>query len=688
MLLKRRPDGRTTAEAFALLAKMLREEMTKGLRPQPRMSLPDWADKYRRLNSQVSAIGGRWRTSRVEVARGPMLAVSEPGVRKITIMCCTQLMKTSVIENIIGYHAHLNPCPILLTQPKGDAVKTFAKEKLAPMVRATPVLSDLLQDRARGGQDTIHYKEFPGGFLALESAGSPTNLAMRAIKITLADEIDKYETTKEGDPVILLEERTATYGQNALHVRTCSPTWEETSRIWKSYQQSDMRKPFVACPHCQYEQTLDFFRHVQWQKGDDGEHYTHTAAIICENCGCEWSEAERQNLVTTKGAIKWYQTRNFTCCDLKQDPIANRRWKWDAENCVGRACCKVCGKQPLSNHHAGFQASKLYSPFNSIVDVAEKWITAKDDPETKQTFYNTQLGIPFSVQATKSVAPHVLLARVETYPATVPIGVACLTAGIDVQSGGSVNEGRIECEVVGWGRGEESWSIEHKVFPGNPSKPDVWNALDEYLNGGFDYERGGRLAIRAACIDSGGGNTQDAYQFARARVNRNIWAIKGANDRSGQWSPVWPAPNTKPEKFRTGWRPIIIGVNAAKEAVRNHLRVEEPGAGFAHFPVGRTEEYFTQLTAEQLVLEKKDGFTVRRWTLKKGHANEALDCRVYAYAALQGLIIARHYNIEAALLLLETMKFEGEAPVGAVTVPAQTTQAQQRQRVSHSSWMG
>ena len=655
-----------------------------GLRPQPRMSLPDWADQFRRLNSQVSAIGGKWRTSRVEVARGPMMAVSEPGVRRITVMCCTQLMKTSILENIIGYHAHLNPCPILLTQPKGDAVKTFAKEKLAPMVRATPALATILQDRARGGQDTIHYKEFPGGFLALESAGSPTNLAMRAIRITLADEIDKYETTKEGDPVVLLEERAATYGLNALHVRTCSPTWEETSRIWKSYQQSDMRRAYVACPHCHFEQTLDFFRHVQWQKGDDGEHFPATAAIYCENCGAEWSEMDRQSIITTKGSVKWYQTRPFICCDVRQEPMANRRWKWDAEAFVGRACCKVCNKEALSNHHAGFQASKLYSPFNSIVDLAEKWIVSKDDPETKQTFYNTQLGIPFSVQATKAANAHVLLSRLETYPATVPIGVACLTAGIDVQSGGSANEGRIECEVVGWGRGEESWSIEHKVFLGNPSKPEVWTALDEYLNGGFDYERGGRLAIRAACIDSGGHNTQDAYNFARARVNRNIWAIKGANDRSGQWSPVWPAPNVKPEKFRTGWRPIIIGVNAAKEAVRNQLLVDEVGPGYAHFPIGRSEDYFNQLTSEQLVLEKKDGFTIRRWVLKKGHANEALDLRVYAYAALQGLLIARQYNIEAALLLLETMKLD-QSP--QAQLKTQQPQTQQRQRVSHSSWM-
>lgn len=194
------------------------------LRPPPNISLPEWADKHRRLSSKAGAIGGAWRTSRVEVARGPMLAVKEPGVRTITAMVATQTLKTELLLNTLGYFAHNDPCPILLTQPKEGTVKAFSKERLVPMVKATPVLRKILGGgRARGGEDTNQYKSFPGGFLALESAGSPTNLAMRAIRVTLLDEIDKYETTKEGDPVFLAEERTATFTTNSLHIRTCSP---------------------------------------------------------------------------------------------------------------------------------------------------------------------------------------------------------------------------------------------------------------------------------------------------------------------------------------------------------------------------------------------------------------------------------------------------------------------------------
>ena len=101
-----------------------------------------WADRYRFLAPEAGSSGGPWETSRVEVARGPMLAVTEPGVHIVTLMCCTQLLKTAFIENTWGYFAHLDPCPTLLLQPKDEAAKQFSRERISPMIRVTPVLRD------------------------------------------------------------------------------------------------------------------------------------------------------------------------------------------------------------------------------------------------------------------------------------------------------------------------------------------------------------------------------------------------------------------------------------------------------------------------------------------------------------------------------------------------------------------
>lgn len=57
-----------------------------------------------------------------------------------------------------------------------------------------------------------------------------------------------------------------------------------------------------------------------------------------------------------------------------------------------------------------------------------------------------------------------------------------------------------------------------------------------------------------------------------------------------------------------------------------------------HFPTDRDINYFAQLTSERSVLKTSGGQRYRVWELPPGRANEALDCRVYAYAALCGLL--------------------------------------------------
>ncbi|MFM3317172.1 phage terminase large subunit family protein, partial [Klebsiella variicola] len=217
--------------------------------PPPRISVPQWADDYRKLAKEAGSTSGKWETSTVEVARGPMLAATESGVHIITVMCCTQLMKTALLENLFGYFAHLDPCPILLLQPKEEAAEQFSKERISPLVRVTPVLRKIIGDtKQKSSKETILYKSFTGGFLALAGAGSPDNLARRPIRVLLADEVDKYPITREGDPIALAEERTATFGLTWLSVRACSPTVEDESRIADSYEESDQRRASVVCP--------------------------------------------------------------------------------------------------------------------------------------------------------------------------------------------------------------------------------------------------------------------------------------------------------------------------------------------------------------------------------------------------------------------------------------------------------
>ncbi len=137
----------------------------KGWTPPPRISVPDWADRYRKLAKEAGSTSGSWQTDTVEIARGPMLSVTESGVHTITVMCCTQLMKTALLENVFGYFAHLDPCPMLLLQPKEDAAEQFSKERITPLIRVTPVLRKIVgANKQKTSKETLLYKSFPGGF--------------------------------------------------------------------------------------------------------------------------------------------------------------------------------------------------------------------------------------------------------------------------------------------------------------------------------------------------------------------------------------------------------------------------------------------------------------------------------------------------------------------------------------------
>lgn len=619
----------------------------RGWTPPPRISIPEWADRFRRMARESGSTAGKWRTSTVEIARGPMLAPTEPGVHVITGMVATQLLKTSLLENIFGFHAHLDPCPVLLVQPKEEAAEAFSKERITPLIRATPALRRLVgTTKMRAGEESLTYKPYPGGFLALVGAGSPDNLARRPVRIVMYDEVDKYTATREGDPITLGDERMATFG-NWLSVRVCSPTVEEESRIAASYADSDRRRASVACPHCQHRQFLDFFKHVHWDK-DGNVHKPKTARLACEGCGAIWSEGERLKALQT---IRWHQTKPFLCCGTRHIPLDNYDlacqggivdpvagvWDWwhSPRHAVYRAKCPTCSAWGVDNQHAGFQCSKLYSPWpkDSPANIAEKWLAAKDDEEKKQAWWNTQLGMPYRLRHARELELDALAARGEQWSAEVPDGVAVLTAGIDVQ------DYRLEVEVTGWGRDEESWSIAYEVFEGSPSTPDPWKKLDDFLRRTFERADGRKFAIEAACIDSGGHHTQRVYEFCKARLGRRIWAIKGESARGGERNPVWPIKKPT-RRSKQGFRPFIIGVNAAKDVIHANLHKEAVGAGFMHFKSDRDISYFMQMTAERVVTKVMGGKKYRVWEQIPGRANEALDCRVYCYAALCGMIFA------------------------------------------------
>lgn len=82
-----------------------------------------------------------------------------------------------------------------------------------------------------------------------------------------------------------------------------------------------------------------------------------------------------------------------------------------------------------------------------------------------------------------------------------------------------------------------------------------------------------------------------------------------------------------------------MGTDTAKEMIYGRLKNPTPGTlGYSHFPADREEAYFEQLLGEVLVTTYAKVQPKREWRPKPGVRHEALDARVYAYAALRALV--------------------------------------------------
>ena len=210
-----------------------------------------------------------------------------------------------------------------------------------------------------------------------------------------------------------------------------------------------------------------------------------------------------------------------------------------------------------------------------------------------------------------------------------------MTAGADVQ------KDRIEVEVVAWGRGKESWSIDYRVFEGDTSRVAVWEKLTALLNETYPNVAGLDMPIIQMAVDSGYA-AMEVYEWARRQGGR-VLVIKGdvrAAAVLGTPSPIEVGPLGV--KLKRGVRVWPVNSGMAKEELYRWLRLERPTdeeieqgipfpPGYCHIP-RYSEEYFRQITAEQLVAKLVKGYRRLEWQ-KMRDRNEALDCRVYARAA-------------------------------------------------------
>ena len=540
--------------------------------PPPSLTISEWADRYRYLSPEASAEPGKWRTDRAPYQRGIMDAVCDPETGTVALMTSAQIGKTALIENVIAYYVSQDPSPILLLQPTLEMAGAFSKDRMAPMLRDTPALRGLVKDaRARDSGNTMLHKTFPGGHITMTGANSPANLASRPIRIVLCDEIDRYP------------ESAGTEGDPVSLAKKRAATFWNSKLVLTSTPTikdlSRIEQAYLASDQRRYWvpcPDCGEFQVLKWAnvKWDEGK--PETAHYVCEHCG--------------------------SCLDEQHKTAMLQAGEWRAD--------------ATFKGTAGFHLNELYSPWRRWSEMASDFLEAKHaGTEMMKAWVNTSLGETWEEQGDKVEATGIM-ARVEQY------GQEEL-AGRSVTGGVNVQKDRLEVSFVAWGMGEEAWLIDHVIIPGDTASPEPWAELAQLFT---EFHPG------AVAVDSGF-NTSAVYEFA-ARF-RYVYVIKGM---PGMGRPLIEDARKRAQRLRRrkGVHVEPIGVDGGKVAIHSRLRHGTPGPGYIHFPddAAFDQEYFDQLAGEKLITKYRYGRPIQEWQQIR-HRNEALDCLVYALAALR-----------------------------------------------------
>lgn len=586
-----------TLELFAKIAKL-------ALKPIPKLSVSEWADRYRYLSAEGASEPGRWRTDRAPYQRDIMDSFTQYGVKKVVVKSCSQIGKSDIMNNVIGRFAHIAPAPIMMIQPTIDMAQDFSKSRIAPMIRDSKALQPVFSfAKSRESSNTILSKSFPGGRLIMAGANSPAGLASRPIKILLCDEVDRFPVSagSEGDPIGLASKRMSTFWDRVMG-EFSTPTNAGESRIDDEYMEGTQEEWQHECPNCgEYHLITHRTLNTDYDIFTDKKGQKHVAVNSvqwrCPDCGYSFSEVQMRH------APQKYIPQNA--------PALEKGVRSFFVNCWA-------------------------SPWLNWESVMQEWLEAKGDPEREKVVYNTRFGESYEATGEFEGA-ELFMGRRESYGAELPDGVLLLTAAVDVQ------DNRLEYEVCGWGVGEECWGIKKGVIWGVPDVKETWEQLDMQLDRRYRFKNGVSLMVARTFIDSGGHYTQEVYQYCLTHIRRRRFAIKGSSvpglpvmDKSSKRTAHVTNRHTIPL--------IMLGVDSGKQYVMDRLAIETAGPKYFHFPLddceslperGYDEVYFKGLISERRVPRKKNGRLIWRWeVIAKDKRNEPLDLRVYNLACM------------------------------------------------------
>lgn len=546
------------------------------LSPPEQLTVSEWAEQYRMLDSKSSAMPGPWSNEVTPYLIGVMDEFNNYETEQIVFVKPTQVGGTEALQNMIGYIVAQDPAPTMIVYPTDVLAKSVSENRLQPMLKATPEIAKKFDENS-----PLLELHFDGMYLSLVGSNSPSGLASKPIRFLMMDEVDKYPgaSNKEADPIKLAMERTKTFHNKKIYI-TSTPTLK-TGHIWKAKESADIEKHyFVPCPHC--GEFIEFkFQNIKFPD-DENMSYADRAEVatyVCQECGCIITDNDKHNMLP--------------------------RGEW-----------RVVRHNTKYVRNVAFWINTLYSPFVRWADIAKEFLMTKDDPEAFQNFVNSWLAEPWEDTKLKTSAELVLERQTEVPEFVVPSWTKMITGGVDVQ------ETSLYWTVRAWGDFLTSQNIAH-------GQALSFEEVDRIMNLEYMTEDGEPLLVNLCLIDSGD-QTDTVYDFC---VYHSEYALPVKGASHAQLSHYKLSKINREGSSANGMTLVMVDGDKYKDMIAGRMR-KPNGRGSWMVYSGCDYEYAMQVTNEHKVNVKSGGTVRQVWRPKYSHAdNHYLDCEVYAMAA-------------------------------------------------------
>lgn len=532
------------------------------------------------------------------------------GIKKVVVLACVQIGKSQLGLCFALSMMKIAPGNTMIVLPRIGDAEDFSTERLTPMIKASPVLAELINLNSKSSDNKVQKKTYKGGFIYFSGANSAASFRSKPIRYLYCDEIDEYSLDLEGQgsPLSLAENRTVSYKDTKKIVYT-STTTDENSLIWKEYEKGTQEEYYCPCPSCGSLQTLNFRKGLKYEtvNNENRELIKDSIYYECEDCNYKIKEVYKGDML------------------IKGQWIAN---------------------QPNADFPS-YRLNALYSPFLSWEDVIKKYLAGLRDRQEMKAFINTYLGEIYIEEAInldsdklKKRAEKSNLKELEIDPRVI-----VLTGAVDTQNN------RLVIDIKGWGKNEECFTILYKEIYGNLNEENVWNQIKYLVERPYKHPSGIDLYVRYCAIDSGGQFTQKVYDFCS--LNPKFKAIKGSSHKQKY---LLSAPRKKDINYKGTYRKdgielYTVGTEIAKEEIYYRLQIEEDGARCIHFNKDLDTRYFEMLVAEKYISKFIGGRETKVWSLAQHKRNESLDTFVYNFSIAKELV---HIN------LLDDITYERE----------------------------